>query len=204
MIDEIIKRAEKTRSSIFGSSSSNFKTYITQTNDIIINDSNTLVYKTKLSDIDNYPIHDHISYISKPSYINIDDNDNISYNTEAIELNNLFLMNEMIDLYNKIISSYNLPLLAYDEDLNNNESFKEVSLTRADDGLRKFFIMNHNTNCRYYIPYFVALFKIKKSDKYSCYVYDVDANHLWVRISVKKAKIEPIDIHMQILKLGDT
>lgn len=204
MINELIKRAEKTRNLIFGSSVGWLKTYISPTNNIIINDSNTLIYRTKLPDAENYPIHEQISYISKPSDIIIDENDNISYNKEAILLNDIFLTNEMNDLYMKIISSSDLPLLAYDEDLNENQSFQEVSKIKSGDGLQKFFIMNHNTNCRYYIPYFISLFKIKKSDKFSGYVYDVDNKHFWIKLTVKKPKIEPIDIHMQILKLGDT
>jgi len=203
MIDELIIKAVKIRTIIFGSSIAWTKIYISSTNDIIINDSDIMVYRTKLQDVEKYPVHDPICFIYKKDFIYIQDDGSIKYNPEHIELNNLFLMREMDILYHKIINSDNLPLLAMDEDLKSNPSFQEMEKIKSGDGLQKFYIMNYNTNCRYYIPYFVSLFKIKKSDSYSGKVYDVDDRHLWIKITVKKPKLEPIDMHMQILKLGD-
>ena len=97
MIKEIITKSEKTRYNIIGSSTATIcKMYISSNNNIIINDSNTIIYRTVLPDMMNYPVHDPVCYISDNNYISLGDNDELKVtgDRDLIKLNDMIFMDE--------------------------------------------------------------------------------------------------------------
>ena len=190
----LIEVVEKIRYEIIGSSSHHCEIYVTPTNELIIKDD-PILYRTVLTDI-LFP-HGAICYISEKT---TNKPDEVPYDIR--QFNDISLMVQMEELYNQYIIKYSsLPLLAEDDDLFSNDSFVEASKIKSADGMVYYRITNHSTMLSYMVPYYVGLYKIKKADSYSCKIYKIDDLHLWINITDKKPKIQPIDMYIKTVNL---
>ena len=197
IIKDVIDKAEKLRYECIGASVALCNVWITPDNNVYINKEGHLIYHSIIDDLN---VHSDIFYITGPKDIDIGYSSELSDDKNGrrfADINEKITIQQSCEIARYINSN---PILQYEEDLDSNPTFETVRELKSGDGLIFFTSINHQTGIQYKIPYYQGLFKTKKSDKFSLYIYDLNNLYMVVRIINKKPKLEPIDIYLKILK----
>ena len=125
----------------------------------------------------------------------------ISYCQEGEEVIPLGMMatNDLMYSYNYCMSARRL--LVRDTDLQNVQSFEDLSQLKSKDGIGYYQVMDKEYNI-YKIPMFTGFVKINKGDSVDLDIYD-DGPYYMNKFVIKKKKINyPIQVYFLTLKLG--
>lgn len=168
---------------------------LTNTNELIIIQDNTLIYTTKLRDVPEgislcnigFRYSDIMDYENRDEYIHSDEFANFVYNT--------------VFPYTNAIN--NCRLIYQNDNLKDNPKFAELLALKSAQGMKFFNIVDPLTGMTHFIPMFSTMMKIAKNDSVGIKLYDLDSMHLLVSFNMYKKRINnSVNMIFKILKLS--
>lgn len=167
------------------------KIMITEDNTLVIIVRDTVFFTTKITDIQpGFPIAFYFTAL----------------NLDTFEFeNDLFLLNEMRNLYN-IYSSIEIPnnCVVTSDELRGNEEFERLIGLKSADGLNFLKIFGNNIGETYYIPIFSGFPNVTKNDKMNVSIFSIKDQYYYIIYHIFKKKINRyIQMHFKTLNLNE-
>lgn len=172
---------------------------VTSDNTLVLVVDDTLLYTIPLKNEMVYPILG----FSYARFMELVGDREIDFSKEPIDIQDVIITQRIAQLYINYMSLTSCcSLVAYNEDLKNDESFADYLNIRADDGMRYYRLLGINPANQYLIPIFTGFPNIASQDKLGIYVYNIGNGFLLGVFKIFKKKINrDIEIQFRILNL---
>ena len=172
---------------------------VTSDNTLVLVVDDTLLYTIPLKNEMVYPILG----FSYARFMELVGDREIDFSKEPIDIQDVIITQRIAQLHINYMSLTSCcSLVAYNEDLKNDESFADYLNIRADDGMRYYRLLGINPANQYLIPIFTGFPNIASQDKLGIYVYNIGNGFLLGVFKIFKKKINrDIEIQFRILNL---